>query len=157
MSLSIRVYGTIDQLPSIDELMELLEENEFEVAMETDDEDGDDWEELHVFESSLDRPVSVLRILEPPVMTSEAEGLLKELTTQNGSEESHVLVETLQNCVNMFGIELSEEMAEDDTALLLSSLLAQIFALKTDGIYCVDNEGFFDDSGELVFELAADE
>jgi hypothetical protein len=45
MSLMIRVYGTVEAFPTMDELIEQLEEGEFEVTLETeeDDDDEDNW------------------------------------------------------------------------------------------------------------------
>ncbi|MCC7391317.1 hypothetical protein IT571_03040, partial [Candidatus Sumerlaeota bacterium] len=54
MALAIRIYGTVDVFPSMDEIIEQLEESDFEVTLETeeDEEDEENWQRLYVYESS---------------------------------------------------------------------------------------------------------
>lgn len=153
MALSIKVYGNADSFPSIEEIIDFLEESEFEITIETEDDDEDDWEELYVFESSLDCAIDVVRCDEDEEIEEEVKNLLESM---NGSttEEAAVIRQTLENRAIVMGIELPEEAEDDDNALVMCSLLAQYLAQRCDGIYCVDGEGFFDETGELILELA---
>lgn len=159
MAFSIRIYGTVDSFPSMDELIEILEESDFEVTLETEDEEGDEenWTELLIFESSLDGPISVYRLVEPDILTAEVDKLKETLGEYEESPEGNLLLNVFENCAIGFGIEAPEEIANDDNTLLLSSLVAQILAQRTDGVYSVDSEGFFNENGELIFELASEE
>lgn len=156
MGVSFRVYGTVDAFPSIDELIEVLEDSEFEVTIETEDEDEDEWSDLLVFEPSIEGPVNAFR-LDGNEFDDEVEDLLDALKGCEPGQENSDLVRTLQNAVICFGVDLPDDLVDDDNALLVASLLAQQFAARCDGVYCVDGEGFFDDSGELILELATGE
>jgi hypothetical protein len=159
MSLMIRVYGTVEAFPTMDELIEQLEEGEFEVTLETeeDDDDEDNWTDLFVYESSLDEPVSIRRFEDPDTLKDEIQALKDTLSEYEESEEGSHLLNVLENCSVAFSVEAPEEIAEEDNALLLCTLLAQILAQRSDGLYSVDSEGFFNENGELIFELASED
>jgi len=157
MSLTISIYGSTDANLEIDELIEILEEAEFEVTVEEEEEredDSDPWTDLLVFEASIDGPISLSRLDGSGEQEKEVAGLLSALREVKKCRETKYISNLLENLAIGFTIEVPEEMAEDDNALLLASLLAQILAQKSDGIYCVDGEGFFDESGDLILELA---
>lgn len=156
MSFSIRVYGTVDAVPSYEEILEALEENELEATAEVGDDD-DPWAEMLVYVSDLDGPISIVCHSDQEPLREETKELIERFSTQDESEEAHRLVNAFESAVVAFTVEIPDEMAEDDTALLMTSLVAQILAQKTDGIYSVDAEGFFDETGELLFAPAEEE
>lgn len=141
----------------MDDVLEALEESDFEATIESDDEDEDDWTELMIFESCLDGPITLFRYLDTRELNQEVKNLVAMLASHRESDGGRHLLGTFDNCIMCFGIEVPEEMAEDDNALLLCLVLAQLLSQRCDGIYCVDDEGFFDDSGDLILELASGE
>ena len=145
-------------MPSREELQEALEESDFEVTLEGEEDDEETaWIDLEVYESSLDGPIALSRITDADMLEEEAAEYVEVLTEQNPSEEAKFLLNVFENCSIGFSIELPEEVAEDDNALMLCMVLAQTLAEKCDGIYSVDNEGLFDETGELIFELAEED
>lgn len=158
MGLSFRVYGTNEAIPNVDEIIEFLEESEFEVTIESDDEEEEEWNELFVYEASLDEPVSLYRLTEEDGAEDEVETVLSHLTENgNGDESAKELRHTIENCMVIYGVDVPDEAEDDDNALVLSSLIVQLLAQKCDGIYCVDGEGFFNDAGDLIYELVEGE
>src|SRR5690606_7793112 len=109
---------------SIEEIIDFLEESEFEITIETEDDEEDNWEELYVFESSLDCAVDLVRCDEDEEIEEEVKNLLESM---NGSttEEAAVIRQTLENRAIVLAIELPEEAEDDDNALVMCSLLAQ--------------------------------
>lgn len=157
MPLTIRIYATVDTCPSLEEIVDALEESEFEVTIETEDEEDDEWNDAMIYESSLDGPITLTRD-DSGDYDEELEEYTKALGNGSGHEaEEGSLLHTLQNTVAIYGIEAPDEIGDEDNALLLCSIMAQILAQKTDGVYCVDGEGFFDETGELIFEVAKDD
>lgn len=156
MALAIRIYGTVDVFPSMDEIIEQLEESDFEVTLETeeDEEDEENWQRLYVYESSLDEPISIDRFDGSHPLREEIDALKETLQEYEQCAEGDYLQNTLDSCAIAFAVEAPEEIAEDDNALMLATLIAQIIAQRTDGVYCVDSEGFFNQNGDLIFELA---
>jgi hypothetical protein len=161
MAVSFKIYGTIDTTPNFDEITELLEESDFDITIELDgedeDEDAEDWGELFIYEASLDEPISLYRISEEDDLEEELEHVLKHFGGNGHGDEIKDLRHTLDNCVVIYGVEVPEECEDDDTALVLASLIVQTMAQRCDGIYCVDGEGFFNDAGDLIYELAEED
>jgi organic radical activating enzyme len=156
MALSISIYGVLFALPSIDELIETLEESEFEITMETE-ESEEDWEELLVFESSLEGPIDVIRYMERSEYAQDLSRIKDCLENQDDSKSRRQILESVENCAAAYRIDVPDEMEDDDNALLIAIILAQTFVQRIDGFYCVDGEGFFDESGDLILEVAKNE
>lgn len=156
MALRMTIYSTLDGYPSIDELLEALEEYEFDATIECEEDEEEEWEDLYVFESSIEGAIEISRSDQRNEIVSALNGTRTsvERFCTNGSREQ--ILQVFDNCVMIFEIEIPEELVNDDNALLLGSLLAQTLAARTDGIYCVDSEGYFDELGELLFERAAE-
>ena len=157
MGLSFRVYGTLELTPTLDELIEILEEGEFDATIESDGEDEVDWSEFLIFEASLDEPISLYCIDDEDGINDDLDHILSRLMHNGNQEDAKELIHILQNTVSIYGVDVPEEHEDDDNALLLCSLLVQYLAQKTDGIYCVDAEGFFNDSGDLIYEVVQEE
>ncbi len=158
MSLSIRVYGTIDAVPTIDELIDHLEERDFEITIETEDDDEEDWTELLIFESSVERPLDVTAYNDDNDFGQEYARIKETVKALGETSEIADIKKTISNCTIIVGIELPEEAVDDENALILCCLIGQFIAQKTEGFYCVDEEGFFDSAGDLILEATtADE
>lgn len=168
MPITFRVYGTSDTCPPPDELIEALEELEFEVTIEDDsskedsDEDSEEgeeahWTELEVYEESIDGALKVTRLTEEDDFSDEIEELLTALAQEKKTKETRQLTRVLQNCVSCYEIELADDLTEDDNALLLCSTLAQQLAQRCEGVYCLGEEGFFSEAGDFLLSLAEEE
>lgn len=161
MAVLFRVYGTVETAPPEDELVDFLEDNGFEdITVETEEveediEELEGWTELLVFEPSLEEPVSIARLVDDDAFNQELESISGKLNG-NGTagEELKELRHTLDNCVMIYCVEIPEEYADHDDTLMLANMVAQFLAQKADGVYCVDQEGFFNDSGDLIYEVA---
>lgn len=157
MAISFRIYGTLEAIPTLDEVADYLEESDFEVTIECEEEDEDDWEEIFVYEESLAEPARVFRTDDGDSIEEELEEVLKIIDRSNPSQEVKDLLHTLSNCVVVYGVELPDEAEEDENALILTSLVAQCLAQKVDGVYTVDAEGIFNDAGDLIYEMAVED
>ncbi len=71
----------------------------------------------------------------------------------DSTDEARSLKEILNETIVTYSIDLDEEMVEDDNVMLVAMLTAQFLAQKCAGVYCVDSEGFFDETGELLYEV----
>jgi len=160
MAVTFRVYGTVESVPSDDDLIDFLEENNFEdLSIETEEVDSEDedensgWAEWLIYEPNLDEPVAVTRIVEDEAFGAEIDRIVARLSTASkDSDEVRELRHVIDNCVVVYAVELPEEYADNDEAMMLTSMVAQFLAQKSDGIYCVDEEGFFNDAGDLIYE-----
>lgn len=135
----------------MDEIVEFLEESDFDVTIECE-EDEEEWTEILIFEESLVEPIRVTRMEDEETVEEELNTLYDLLSPEENNPDYKDLFHTLSNCISVYGAELPDDCEEEDNALLLSNLVAQCFAQKVDGVYTVDDEGIFDDSGELLFE-----
>lgn len=154
MAISFRVYGTDYEPPAPSELLDALEESEFEVSLETEEEDEDneeEWFQLFIYETSLDEPVTVA-LLEEDELSQEVGQLNKQVHSLNGSTDLHDLKHQIDGTIIGFRVEYPHD-DEDENALLMCHLIAQILSQKTSGFFTVDKEAIFDDSGELLAEL----
>lgn len=155
MALCFRVFGTDDELPPPRELQEILEESEFEVSFEMEEEDEDneeEWFQLLVYESSLDEPVTVV-FLEPDELQEEIEELRSILCRMGDVPGSTEIRGQLEAALAGFRVEFPDGEEDDENALLLCHLIAQSLAQRTGGFFTVDNEAIFDEAGEMMLEL----
>lgn len=156
MGLSFRVFGTNDVIPAIDEITDLLEESEFDISVETEeDEDEESWSSFLLFEGSVDEPINVFRIESSDAIDEELEKIRELISDED--KDAKDLVHTLENCVVVFGIDLPDDIEDDDNALMVGSLVSQFLAQRTDGVYAVDSEGIFNDAGDLIYEMIQEE
>lgn len=155
MALCFHVFGTDDELPAPRELQEILEDSEFEVSFEMEEEDEDneeEWFQLLVYESSLDEPVTVL-LLEDDELREQVEELSALLKRLGELPEATEIRALLEAAVAGFRIEFPDGGEDDENALLLCNLIAQSLAQRTGGFFTVDNEAIFDETGELMLEF----
>jgi len=159
MSMSFRIFGSVDALPSPDELVETLAEHDFDLTVENEegDEEDEEWVELMVYESSIDGPIRLFRYTDSDQLSGDMGDLMDTLAEEEESEEAQQVLGILENCTVGYGIDLSDEIEEDDNALLLCSLLAQLIAQKCDGIYSVDDQAYFNETGDLMYAMAEEE
>ncbi len=160
MSVSFRIYSTVEGCPLLEDLIEALEELDFDIEVESELEEDEDgfWEDVLVWDSGLEEPVRVVRQTNGEEIGSEAGNLLGLLNLQsNHCSERVFLEEILKNCTGGFVVEIPESLAEEDNALLLGSQIAQFLSQRCDGFYVVDSEGVFDDNGEFLLELIEEE
>lgn len=152
MALSYRIFGTIETIPSLEEIADYLEEGDFDVTIECEEEDVEEWTELFIYEEALEGgPARLFRIEDSDAIEEELSVVLNMLGKNGDSAEFKELRHQLSNCVVVYGIEL-QDGDEDDNALLLTCLAAQCLAQKADGVYTVDTDGIFSDDGELIYE-----
>ncbi len=160
MSISFRIYSTLEGCPLLDDLIEALEELDFEIEVESELEEDEDgmWDDVLVWESSLEEPVRVVRLTNLDEIGADTGKLLELLNLQSNHCSERVFLEgVLKSCVGGFIVEIPETMAEEDNALLLGSQVAQFLSSRCDGFYVVDSEGVFDDNGEFLLELIEEE
>lgn len=160
MSVLFRIYATTESCPALDDLIEVLEESDFEITLESElDEDEDGvWEDVLVWDANLEEPLSVIRLTDVEEVRTDSVQLLEQLGLgPNHCKEREFLERALKNCAGAFTVEVPETLADEDNALLLASQLAQFLSQRTDGFYTVDSEGIFDDSGDLLLELVEGE
>lgn len=155
MALCFRVFGTDYEPPAPREILDALEESEFEVSLETEEENEDDeeeWFQLFLYETSLDEPVTIF-VLEDDELEDELSELGKLIVNVNGDADLADLKHQVESTVLGFRIEYPTD-DDDENALLMCHLIAQVVAQKISGFFTVDREAIFDDSGELLVELA---
>lgn len=157
MGMNFRIYGSVESIPSMDEIIETLEESDFEITLENEDEDEDEWTQLMVYESSMAGPITLFRFVEGDDLPEAIEELMEAISENPDSDEGNQLLGILENCTIGYGVDLSDELVEDDNAIVLSQLLAQYLAQKCDGIYVVDEAGFFNETGDLIYEALVEE
>lgn len=154
-----RIFGSVDSLPTMDEIIEMFDEAEFEVTLESEsgeDDEDEIWSELLVYESSLDGPISLFRYEDPDDFAEALESATEPLEGQE-SEDAESVLAFLKGCPYGFGIDLPDEMADDENALVMCSVLAQYLAQRCDGLYLVDSDAWFNEAGEMVLEFAEEE
>jgi hypothetical protein len=143
----------------MDEIIEMFEDAEFDVTLETETEEDDEdvaWSELLVYESSLDGPISLFRYEEPEDYAEALEAAMAPLEGQE-SEDAEGVRAFLESCSYGFGIDLPDEFADEENALVMCSVLAQFLAQRCDGLYLVDTDAWFNEAGEMVLEFAEEE
>lgn len=156
MALCFQIFGTDDELPTPREILDVLEESDFEVSIELEEEDEDnerEWTELLIYESSLEEPVTVY-ILGLDELDESIATLKQSLRQFNGSIDLKEINHQVDNIVVGFRIEYPNEDLDDENPLLMSHLIAQILTQKTSGFFTVDEEAIFDETGDLLLELA---
>jgi hypothetical protein len=151
-----RIFGSVDSIPAMDDLIECLEEGEFEVTFESEDEDEENWSEIQIYEASLDGPVVLFRMVDGDALGEELSDAIDALT-EDESEEALNVRGALESASIGYGIDLPDDLTEDDNALVLCQVLAQFMAQRCDGIYSVDGEAWFNEAGELILEYASEE
>ncbi len=115
MSILFRIYATTDACPSLDDLIEWLEESDFEITLESElDEDEDGlWEDVLVWDANLEEPVSALRLTDGDEVRDDCIQLLEQLGLgPNHCKEREFLEKVLRNCTGGFIVEVPESMAE---------------------------------------------
>ena len=153
MSMMFRIFGSVDAPPSADELLETLGEKDFDLTLENEEEDEDEeesWAELMVYESSMDGAIRLFRYTEGEQLSDDLSSLMDGLADREDAEQAGQILGLLENSTVGYGIDLPDELEGDDNAILLCSLLAQMLAQKCDGIYCVDDEYYFTETGDLM-------
>lgn len=158
MPMVFRVFGSVDSVPTMDEIIEMFDEAEFEVTLETENEEDDEdvWSDLLVYESSLDGPINLFRIEDEDAFAETVEQALEPLEGQE-ADDAEAVRSVLESCTVAYGIDLQDEFADDENALVMCSVLAQFLAQRCDGLYLVDSEAWFNEAGEMVLEFAEEE
>jgi hypothetical protein len=162
MALSFFVFGTDDEFPSSLELLDILEESDFEVSLEDDEDDEDheddeDWTTLLIFEESLEEPITVKRLTDESEFDELAAQLAEAARSAGDGAAVKDLVDHFEAATIGFTVELHDANEDDDNALLLCALIAQTLAARCDGIYSAGGGAFFDETGELLLDLAGAE
>jgi hypothetical protein len=157
MPLVFYVYGSVDSLPTLDEVIETIAEAEFDIEVETEDDDEDaEWQELEIFEDSIDGAIKVSRMLDKEDLGENLQVAIESLE-EDGSAEANKLAAILGECSLGFTVELADDLAEDDNALVLGKALANYLAERCDGVYSLDGDAWFDNTGELILEFITEE
>jgi hypothetical protein len=155
MAICFCVFGIDDELPPPREILEALEECDFDVSLETEEEDDEieeEWFQLKIYETSLEEPIEVT-LLDNDELQERVDELRDQIGHCDDSEVVSRLSHQLGSAVIGFRVEYLDDASEDENALLMCNVIAQILSQKLSGFFTVDNAAIFDDTGELLMEL----
>lgn len=157
--MQFRIYGSLESTPSAEEITESLEESEFDVTIEAEEGDGGDeaWTSLLVYETSLEEPIPVFRYADDDDLEQDLAELTELLEDEENSKEKNAVLRQVGNSGVGYGVDLPDDLIEDDNAIVMCSLLAQFLAQKCSGFYTVDSGAFFSESGDLMYAMAVEE
>lgn len=146
----IRVFGTNQQTPRASEIQTSLLRCGMFVQSDVDGDDGS-WEQVRLRHELASESVQ-LELLPPddPELADEIEPILDWLSEQPGSPNAQVLRETLSRVsqVYIIGVPDSAQLGTPNGQMTI--LLARLLSRWSDGLYQVDNEGFYDRHGTLL-------
>jgi len=74
------------------------------------------------------------------------------LESQEGSETAHRLMQHMIAVQQLFTLHCPRDRAEDDTTGRFCEELCRYLAAQTDGVYQIDNAGFFAPDGKLLIK-----
>ncbi|MDF2519853.1 MAG: hypothetical protein K0R84_481 [Clostridia bacterium] len=159
MSFYVRVFSLAEDFPSLRALCDELLEEGYEFATSPGKDEAAfneaDWKEI-VFQYNEDnKPIVLERNTinqEDSLFKDEQKEFLDEIKEMPYSKGQKKAVEILKNIVQIYAFELDEDFTEEGWEYL--ECILDFLCDATDGYVQVDEEGIYDQEGNLMLELS---
>jgi hypothetical protein len=158
MSFYVRVFSQAEDYPSLNALCDELLEEGYEFATSPGKEEPDfneqDWKSM-VFQYDQDyKPIFLERNTikdEDSLFKEEQKEFLDEIKALPYSKGQKKAIEVIKNSLQIYAFELDEDMSEEGWEFL--ECMLDFICDATDGFVQVDEEGIYDQAGNLLVEI----
>lgn len=159
MSFYVRVFSLAEDFPSLNALCDELLEEGYEFATSPGKEEPEfqieNWSSMVLQYDESQKPIFLERNTindEDALFKEEQKEFLDELKELPYSKGQKKAVEVVKKAVQVYAFELDEELTEEGWAFLETML--DFLCDATDGYVQVDEEGIYDQEGNLLVEMA---
>lgn len=159
MSFYVRVFSLAEDFPSLNALCDELLEEGYEFATSPGKEEPEfqeeNWHSMVLQYDESQKPIFLERNTvndEDSLFKEEQKEFLDELKELPYSKGQKKAVEVVKKAVQVYAFELDEELTEAGWEFLETML--DFLCDATDGYVQVDEEGIYDQEGNLLVEMA---
>lgn len=158
MSFYVRVFSQAEDFPSLNALCDELLENGYEFSTSPGKEEPEfkveEWNSMVFQYNENNKPIFLERNTtkdEDSLFSEEKKEFLDEVKNLPYSKGQKKAMEIIKNAVQIYAFELDEDMAEEGWEFL--ECMLDFLCDATDGYVQVDEEGIYDQEGNLLVEI----
>ncbi|OAI45877.1 hypothetical protein AYO44_02460 [Planctomycetaceae bacterium SCGC AG-212-F19] len=147
-----RIFGTRDTIPAPAALLEHLQTQGMRVEGHFK---GDDlgWFDVDFVLPGAAQPLHLDRYLtEADDLRDQLNAWAAWLEAQEGSETAHRLMQHMIAVQQLFTLSCPRDRSEEEATAGFCQELCRYLAKQTDGVYQIDNQGFFAPDGKLLIK-----
>jgi len=158
MSFYVRVFSQAEDFPSLYAICDELLEEGFEFATSPGKDEPEfkeaDWRSLILQYDETLKSIKLERNIkegEDPIFVEEQEEFLEAMKKLPYSKGQKKALEIVKNSVQIYAFEVDEDITEEGWDFL--ECMLDFICDATDGYVQVDEEGMYDENGELLLEI----
>lgn len=158
MSFYVRVFSLAEDYPSLRAICDELLEEDYEFATSPGKEEPEfseaDWKEIVFQYNENNKPIILERNSinhEDSIFKEEQREFLDQIKTLPYSKGQKKATDILKNIVQIYAFELDEDFTEEGWEFL--ECMLDFLSDATDGYVQVDEEGIYDQEGNLLVEM----
>lgn len=159
MSFYVRVFSQVEDFPSLSALCDELLEEGYEFATSPGKEEPEfqveDWKNIVLQYNENNQPITLDRNTikdEDTLFKEEQKEFLDEVKGLPYSKGQKKAAEILKNAVQIYAFELDDDLTEEGWDFL--ECILDFLCDATDGYVQVDEEGIYDQEGNILVEIA---